>query len=528
MRGPQSVLCVLAELILLTAISGCMVGPDYQRPTTAMPEQFSRTEDGQKIIEWWKTFQDPQLNDLIERAAKTNLDVRAAEARLRQARALENVAVAGFYPSANFSGSYTRSLGSQITSASSASRGQRTDLYQAGFDAAWEVDVFGGVRRQIEAADANVTAAVEDRRDVMVTLLGEIATDYIQLRGYQERIKVAQDNTKSEADTLHVIRQKVGAGIAPYTRLNVEQTEALVATTEATIPPLEASARQTIYALSILLGEQPMALVKELEPRHATPMTAFPKIPLGLPSQLLERRPDVRQAEAQLHAATANIGVATADLFPKFSLTGSIGQESNRAKNFFNTANEFWAFGPSFSWPVLDFGAIRANIRVQDALQEQALIAYEQAVLTSLSDVENTLVGYDEEQSHLNLLHQAVVANQAAVDTSNQQLHAGTVDFLIVLTSEQNLFQAQDLETQSRIAISADVVSLYKALGGGWEAFEGDKSQHDVGLIFPATRPTTIGATTQAGGGTTQPGIQTNIFFTPTPEPAPPLNIVQP
>lgn len=516
-RPRVGLLALLSGAVASSALlPGCTVGPNYAPPVISPPQNFSENVSGMPSVEWWKNFNDAQLDNLIDRALQTNLDVRAATARIRQARAQRGVIAAGEYPTVNVTGAFSRSLRSQNgssfgvtgsnTGTSTGGGGtagggtgtgsgtgttsvitggsKRNNLYQAGFDASWEIDVFGGVRRQVEGADANINAAIEDRRNVMVTLLGEVATDYIQLRGAQRRIQIARENLKSQRDTLQLTENKFKAGVDDA--LNVAQTQALVASTEATIPTLEISSRQSIHALSTLLGEDPDALLKELGDPKPIPTAKIPRVPLGLPSDLLQRRPDIRRAEQQLHAATANIGVATADLFPRFALTGTIGQQGNTVKRFFNSSSEFWSFGPSVSWPILDFGAIRSNIRVQDALQEQSLIAYEQSILTALSEVENSLIAYGQEQIRLKSLDAAVDANKQAVDLSLKKQAAGVIDFLNVLTSEQSLFSAQDAEVQSQTNVQTNLVALYKALGGGWEVVDGAPGSYGA-----ATQPAT-------------------------------------
>ena len=318
---------VAAALTVSTSLTGCglfvghAVGPDYVPPKITAPETFSENVAGTPALEWWKNFKDPQLNSLIERALNMNLDIKSATAKLRQARAQRAISVAGEFPTVDLDGEFERSQGASALGINSTSAGgttgtggtgtggtggtgggsgaggssrTRTNLYEAGFDASWELDIWGGVRRGIEAADANLAASVENRRAVIITLLSEVATDYIQLRGFQRQIQIAEDNIKSQRDTLDLTVDKFKAGVDDA--LNVAQTEALVYSTEATIPELRASALQSIHALSVLLDENPEALAAELGPPRPIPMADIPQVPLGLPSQLLLRRPDVRQA----------------------------------------------------------------------------------------------------------------------------------------------------------------------------------------------------------------------------------------
>jgi outer membrane protein, multidrug efflux system len=471
---------------VLLVVAGCAVGPDYERPQTEVPPAWegvtpptpSETSVANAgpvvLVEWWKAFDDPTLTSLVERAVSANLDVRLAEARIRQARAARGVAAAGLWPTVNASATYQRSLsggarGSSITTAT----GTRTtrdldavDLFQDGLDAAWELDIFGGVRRNIEASQADLQAAVEDRRDVLVSLIGELGTDYINLRGFQQQIAIARKNLEAQEHTAEITRRRHDVGFA--SGLDVANAMAQVAATRSQIPVLESSARAAIYSLSILLGGEPAALLKELDSEGPIPPTP-PEVPVGLPSDLLRRRPDIRRAEAQIHAATARIGVATADLFPKFSLTGTFGYSGDTASSLTHWENRFWAFGPSANWSIFDAGAIRWNIEFQNALQEQTLLSYQKTVLTALKDVETALVAYAKEQEHRVILSEAVTYNRKAVELSLKLYTAGRTDFLNVLNAQRSLYVSEDALVLSVRDVSGNLIALYKALGGGWE-----------------------------------------------------------
>jgi outer membrane protein, multidrug efflux system len=453
-------------------LAGCAVGPDYKPPETPMPAAWTGTTAAgaiqgtrtiartAEVVDWWSVFKDPTLDSLVRRAVEGNLDLAQAAARIRQARAARGVAGAGQWPTATATSSYQRSGGGQAASTGSP------NLFLVGLDAAWEMDIFGGVRRGIEAADAGVQAAIEDQRGVFVTLAAETALDYVTLRGLQRQIAIAQDNLEAQRRIADVTRKRFQGGFVG--KLDVANADALVATTQSQIPVLETSARQTIYSLSVLLGREPAALLAELSP--AAPVPAPPsEVPVGLPSDLLRRRPDIRAAEARLHAATANIGVATADLFPKFTLTGAIGFQGDRLASLASWGGRSWSLGPGVSWSLFDAGRIRANIQVQDALQEQALLTYRQAVLTALQEVENALIACDKEQEHHNALADAVAANKQAVTLSEDLYKQGQTDFLNVLSARRALYASEDALVQSEQALSVDVIGLYKALGGGWE-----------------------------------------------------------
>lgn len=413
-----------------------------------------------QIDAWWTTFNDPELDSLVRRAVTSNVDMEAAAERVREARASLGVARAGYFPTINANGSYTRS-GTGATAAQS--------LWQAGLDAMWELDIFGGVRRSVETANAKLQAAVEDRRDVLVTLLGEVATDYFSLRGYQQEIVIAQANLEVQVRNAKLTRDKKKLGTG--TGLDVAQSDAQVASTKAQIASFEALEQQTVYALSVLLGLPPVALDEELEPWDKIPDPPN-VLAVGIPTDLLRRRPDIRRAERQLAAATAQIGIATADLYPKFSLTGALGLQGNRVQSLGTLNDRFWSFGPNFTVPVFDAGRIASNIEVQTAVQAQALTAYKKTVLAALQEVEAALVGFAREQERRAALADAVAANQRAFELATDRYNHGVTDFLSVLDAERSLFGSQDALVQSNRAVGTDAVALYKALGGGWEIGE--------------------------------------------------------
>ncbi len=453
--------------------AGCSVGPNYHPPKVAASGEWSEPLEGGATnrttlaAEWWTTFNDPKLNSLIARAVQSNYDLRIAEARLRQARAQRRFSTADFWPTVDASASYARERASEHGNQSALPNVPlENNLYQAGFDAAWEIDVFGGKRRALEAATADVAASQEDRSDTVVSLLAEVARNYIELRGLQQRLIITRDNIKSQQDALEVTQARFKGGVA--SELDVTQAAALLASTRSQLPALETSLKQTMHQLAVLLGQQPGALLAELSEDAPIPPTP-PAVPVGLPSELLRRRPDVRRAERQLAAATARIGVQTAELFPKFSLTGVAGLQSVSASDWFAGGSKFWSAGPTVQWRVLDAGRIRANIRVQTAKQEEALAVYEKTVLTSLQDVENALVAYAKEQVRYRSLKDEADANRRGVELANELYTKGLADFLNVLDAQRSLYQAEDQLVQSEKNISQNLVALYKALGGGWE-----------------------------------------------------------
>jgi multidrug efflux system outer membrane protein len=468
-----------AGLLLMSA--GCAVGPDYKPPETALSPRWQEARQSgvdtqpAELAKWWTEFNDPLLNSLAERAVQSNLDLRVAEARIREARAALGVAGADLWPTVDVSGSYSRSRtnansfssGNQGGGSSSASGSNlEHNLFKTGFDSGWEIDVFGGARRRIEAAEADVDASVEDRRNVLVTLLGEVAKNYIDLRGFQRRIAVALANLRAQRESLEINQARFDAGLA--SDFEVAQAEGQANTTAAQIPILQSGLKQTAYRLDVLLGAQPGTLWGELG--SDAPIPALPpQAHVGLPAELLRRRPDVRRAERQLASATAQVGAATADLYPKFSLAGTFGLQSISASDWFTGRSRFWSIGPTISWPIFDAGKIRANIEVRNAQQEQALRLYEKSVLTGLEEVENALVNYGNEQTRYRSLIDAVAANRRAVQVANDLFVQGLVAFLNVLDAQRTLYAAESDLAQSEANMASNLVALYKALGGGWE-----------------------------------------------------------
>ncbi len=449
--------------------AGCIVGPNYSPPKVGVPGQYTgvspdsngsiTTSDAAQISEWWKNFHDPKLDALINEALQSNLGLQQAQARILQAREARIIAKSDLYPTIGASGS-------NIASGSTGSGGSgNRNLFQVGLDSSWELDFFGGIRRNVESANAKIQSAVEDSRDVLVTLTSEIALNYTQLRGFQQQLAIAQKNLELQRRTAQITQKRFDVGFA--SGLDVANANAQVATTESLIPQLEEAAQQTIYTESVLLGREPAALLAELSPQAQIPLSP-PVVPVGLPSDLLQRRPDIRRAEADLHSATAQIGVAKADLFPKFSLTGSLGTQALTTGALGTLASSFWSIGPGVAFPIFNAGKIKANVRLQEAIQKEVLLGYQQTVLNALKDVETALIAYTKDQQHRASVAEAVESNQRAVDLSTQAYTAGQVDFLNVLTAERNLYSTEDELVQSDRTITADLIALYKALGGGW------------------------------------------------------------
>jgi outer membrane protein, multidrug efflux system len=463
------------SIVLLAAIlaAGCAVGPDYHAPQTKAPGTWSEAPLGGatnapvQFTDWWKTFHDPELDSLIARAVKANYDLRIAEAQLLQARALRSGVVWQFTPTINGSASFMdqqRSRNAQTGATSNMVL--QTHLYDANFDASWEIDIFGGLRRQLEQANAQFASVEDQRRAVLVSVLAEVARNYVDVRGLQQRVEINRKNIVAQQESVEITRARFHAGLT--SELDVKQAEVLLATTRAQLPTLETSLQQTVHQLSVLIGRAPGALLEELSATGPVPAPP-PEVPVGLPSDLLRRRPDVRAAENDLHAANANIGVQTAELFPKFYLLGLGGYSTISASSWISPGSQYWSAGPTMTWRLLDFGRIRAQIKAADAQTQQALAVYEKTVITAFQDVEDALVAYHNEQVRYRALTEAVQANRRALELASELYQKGLGDYLNVLVTQRALFEVEDQLADSQRTVTANLVALYKALGGGWE-----------------------------------------------------------
>jgi NodT family efflux transporter outer membrane factor (OMF) lipoprotein len=475
--------CALAAVLL----GSCTVGPDWTPDPPAVPAAFDvqppATDTAAAIVTaadadvaaWWTVFHDPELDALIARATTGNLDLRAAAARVQQARAGRAIVAGGLWPTLNATAGAVRVQSNSPGGLDTVAAAAHTQL-QVGLDASWEADLFGGIRRDVEAADADLQAAVEDRRDVMVALAGEVGFDYFALRGLQQRLHVADDNLTAQAHSLDITQRRFADGLA--SRLDVAQAEALVATTRAAIPALRAAAQQARLELGVLLGQDPASLDAELAAAVPLPQTPA-TVPIGLPADLLRRRPDVRRSEAQLHAATARIGKATADLWPHLSLAAALGFVHDALPDWLAPGNRAWSAGASLLAPLFAGGSLQAGVARADAAADEALQHYHAAVLVALRDVDGSVEAFLREQERLRALQQAVAADREAVDLASRSYTAGQTDFLVVLDAQRSLLLAEDQQVQSATAVATDLVALFKALGGGW-------SEHDA---VPAAAP---------------------------------------
>jgi NodT family efflux transporter outer membrane factor (OMF) lipoprotein len=491
------------EISACLAIAGCTVGPDFKPPTSSTPPQvFDRTEAAQapsKAVEsqfnsdWWTLFNDPTLNTLEQQLADSNLDVAAASTRLQQSRAELRVAGAAEYPTLDGAASYNREraspngilglLGvspsdSQPQSASGSNPlgaaalpghagSPAYNLYQVGFDTSWEVDIWGRVRRGVEAAAALKDASYEDRNGVLLSARAELARDYIQLRDTQSLLAIARQNLELARNftKLTQMRRQEGA----TTDLDVANAAAQAASIESLIPTLQSQTQTSMNAIGILLAEEPGALKQTLDEPHDVPDLPA-QVPIGFPSELAQRRPDIRQAEAQLHAATASIGMAKADFYPRISLNGTAGFQSLQLSNLANWASGQFVVGPSISLPIFEGGRLIGTLHLREAQQQEAAIVYQHTVLQAWREVDDALVVYDSEQQRRDRLKQVVALNQRALDVAQQRYKAGAVDYLNVLNVQRQLLDGESNLEQSKATAAANLITLCKALGGGWES----------------------------------------------------------
>ena len=466
---------LIAGVLLL---SGCAVGPEYKRPTVSVSQNWTVNQSpeintNEPTEQWWTTFNDAEFSRLIERAVKANLDLRIAAARVVEARASSGIAKSGLFPSVNATTSASRNR-QRVIATSPGSHGSpllvpvEFNNYQGGFDASWELDVFGRIRRDLQAANADALAVTEARRAVLVTVLGDTGRSYVELRGLQLRLDIAEKNINIQQDTLDLTQSRAKAGLA--TEFDVARARAQLETTESVVPTLESGIETSIHRLSVLLGEEPGTLRAELLPQGPVPILP-PEVPVGLPSDLLERRPDIREAEVQVMAATSRVGEAKADFFPRFTLLGTAGRQASQLHDITLGMGNYFGAGPAISLPIFTGGRLRSQLHVQDARLQQAAIIYRATILSALEETENGLVNYSHEQTRRERLESAVKSNEEAVKLSSETYRAGLTDFLSVLDAERELYANEDLLAQSRTTQAVNLIALYKALGGGWQSF---------------------------------------------------------
>lgn len=459
----------LTPLALAAALAGCTVGPDYKVPrTSAAPDWIEPGTPGPVEASWWERFGDPQLTALVQRALSSSPDLAEAQARIAEARANRDATLGGRFPTVEAKGSATGNVLSengQLPVANIPGFDRSFPLYDLGFDASWEVDLWGRQRRQVEGANARVEAATLARGDVMLTLIGELVRNYVDLRAAQADAATAEALAGSDAELARLTQLRFNAGEA--SRLEFERAQAAARTSAAAVPDARARAGGAAYRLAALVGVPPEQIVPEL--RAAKPVPAAPDaILVGVRSELLQRRPDVRRAERELAAATADIGVATADLFPRFSLLGSLGQQAREPGDLFSSDSTRLQIGPSFSWPIFSFGRIRAQIRASDARAQGAAARYEKAVVGALSDSEAAINRFLNARTALTEADAAVARERAGFALAEQRANGGEDDRLTLERARQALLAAERRRDQASAAKAQAAAGLYKSLGGGW------------------------------------------------------------
>ncbi len=451
-----------AGATLLAMLAACAVGPTYHRPEAAtvkprnINEHFTAAAPN---AAWWRQFGDPVLADLEARALAGNLDLHIAIARVSSARAAFNETQYDYAPHVPLDASYSRSK-EQFPGFTTS----RLDIASSsvGFDASWEIDLFGHVRRQAAAAGAAVGAEQASLADAQVTVAAEVARNYFELRGTQRQIVVARDNLQNERAALHLTQVRYEAG--RVTELDTDSAQARLKATEATVPLLEAAEKRYGYRLAVLLGVSPGSLDAELSAVPVQAMTA--PLPIGDVSALLRTRPDVRFAERNLAAATERVGVATADLFPRVSFTGFVGFLAGDTSQLGKAASRAWLINPAVSWPALDYGSVHARLRAAKAEADGALSAYQKAVLTALEDFEDACVGYSTQETRLVSVIEQAQASRRAEQLAEIQYREGSINFVVLLDAQRTLLQAEDELAQAETAANTGAVAVYKALGG--------------------------------------------------------------
>ncbi len=463
--------------LLSLSLSSCMVGPDYKIPETAdtikissivYPNvRFEQTD----LSHWWNVFADEQLSILISRGEENNLDIKIAIARVKEARATLGSVDSGLYPTVDANGSIAR--GKESESLNPLATSSQTK-YSLSADASWEIDLFGRIRRSIEAATADYQVSWEDHNHVLITIRAEIAANYLSYRSLQAQLETARKNIASQQEMLNLTQIRYDNGIATY--LDVAQASRVLARTEADLPLLRIQLMQNITALSVLTSVPSDKLRQEMQVIQPVPLPAT-ALTVGIPAERIRQRPDVKKAERQLAAQTARIGVATADLYPSFSLIGSLGIASLSTGDFLDSGSKVYGMGPSFTWNIFDMGRIRQNIAVQDARTEQALLNYELILLKAIKEVEDSLTGFHEQQERLKALDKSVAASLESLQMSTTLYKDGLTPFQDVLDSQRALLNAESSQDQATGDSAIQLVNLYKALAGGWKTTQESNNQ---------------------------------------------------
>jgi NodT family efflux transporter outer membrane factor (OMF) lipoprotein len=516
--------------------NGFKVGPNYCRPPAPAAERWIQAGDPRvqehqlEFAEWWSVFEDPVLTGLIETAYHNNLNLRAAATRVLEARARQAIAVGGFFPQTQqITGQYNRVNLSYfqpnnvvrifqqegLVNNGNSPFTNHYDDWTTGFTASWELDFWGRIRRSVESTNATLDAQVENYDDALVSLLGDVASNYIQYRITQQRIKIAEDNVKIQQRVLDLVEQQFKVGINRVTKLDVEQARTVLEQTRSTIPSLQIVQGQANDVLCILLGVPPHDLASVLGPGPELGKSPIPHRPdwvaVGVPADLLRRRPDVRSAERQVAAQSAQIGIAEADLYPTIAITGTIGYDAEFFSKLFNANSFFGSLTPNFRWNILNYGRVLNNVRQQDVRTQELVASYQNRVLTAAQEVQTNLRGFLLAQEQAEHLAKSVEAARAATELGVQQFRTGTVDFNRVFNLETTLVQQQDQLANSQGSPSLYLVAVYRALGGGWQLRCRPENAGDDAVVPAAASPaaTPAPAPAPAAGGETLPAPQT-------------------
>lgn len=503
----RNISCGVVAISLVAA--GCAVGPNYRTPTTVMPNSFyagptsppttqgtrPNAERPVNLARWWQSLNDPELDSLVDRAVRANLDLRMALMRLQQARAGEFVISGGSLPLVDFGAGSARGTGSDSTRGripgplhSAANTHDLKEITEvAGFDASWEIDIFGRFTRQVEASRADTQAAYEARNAVLISVIADVARAYVDDRALRQRLDVAHHNLAAQVQTVSFVSQRFHQGIT--NELDVALARRQLASVQSTIEPLQAAIAQAQRRVAVLLGELPQNLYRELQGPGSLPNPPA-RIHAGLPIELLRRRPDIRHAERELAASTARIGVATADLFPRVALTGAFGFQGQGLGQTPVSEKSIWSLGPSAYWPLLDFGRLDSIVEVQDFRTQELLYNYRRSILMAVEEVDNAISNYNAQRDRLNNLNDAVTASERAVSLATQRYERGLTDFLNVLDAQRQLYDLQDQQAVAEESVVIEYIALYKSLGGGWETYQGVPD-----IRHP--HPTVIAATAQ-------------------------------
>ena len=464
---------------LLALLTGCKVGPNYCGPPPAcMQSNWRATEDPavktqcENLAAWWTKFDDPTLNALVDRAVRNNLDLREAAIRIFETRAKRCIVRGDLFPQIqqDASYSYTKTSTSGIMGGGGIgglAGGTASNQWNLGLDGTWEIDVFGRLRRLVEAADDDISVSIEDYRDTMVILLGDVATNYVDARTYQRRLEIARNNLQLQQRTLELTEDRFKGELSP--ELDVAQAKANYENTAAGIPSLEIGYQQSLNRLSVLLGCPPGEVDGLLAEQTTIPIP--PKeIAIGIPADLLRRRPDIRKAEREVAAQTARIGAAIGEMYPKFTLLGSFGLDAQDFSKLFSGDAIAASTGPQMQWNILNFGRLRCNVLVQESLQQQYSIRYQKKVLVAAEEVDNALVSYVCQKQRRTHLHNEVEASRRSVVLSQQRYVGGDMDFQRVLDSQRSLLNSEEQLASTEANVAIAVIQLYRALGGGWQS----------------------------------------------------------